>query len=130
MVVIDGIERKKEEKDVYKRQPPGWMKVATSSSQSCENNELLLKGGKLNDVYIDELGKYYVRFIEEYQKAGIPIYAMTLQNEPLLEIDYPSCYITGGQEAKLAKAIKQELAKSKVLNDQEKDCLLYTSRCV
>ena len=105
--------------------PPGWMKVATSSSQSCENNELLLKGGKLNDVYIDELGKYYVRFIEEYQKAGIPIYAMTLQNEPLLEIDYPSCYITGGQEAKLAKAIKQELAKSKVLNDQEKDVKVW-----
>ena len=70
-----------------------------------------------DSVYIDELGKYYVRFIEEYQKAGIPIYAMTLQNEPLLEIDYPSCYITGGQEAKLAKAIKQELAKSKVLNE-------------
>lgn len=27
--------------------PPGWMKLPTSSSNSYEDNELLLKGGKL-----------------------------------------------------------------------------------
>lgn len=61
-----------------------------------------------------------VRYVEEYQKCGIPIYAMTIQNEPLLEINYPSCAMTGTQEAKIAKAIKAELAKSTVLKDNEK----------
>ena len=84
--------------------PPGWMKLPTSSSNSYEDNELLLKGGKLNDDYIDDLAKYMVRYVEEYQKCGIPIYAMTIQNEPLLEINYPSCAMTGTQEAKIAKA--------------------------
>lgn len=105
--------------------PPGWMKTATSSSKSYENNNLLLKGGKLNDSYINDLAKYMVRFVEEYKKQGIPIYAMTLQNEPLLEINYPSCAMTGTQEAKLAKAIKSELAQSTILNDQEKNIKLW-----
>lgn len=105
--------------------PPGWMKTATSSSKSYENNDLLLKGGKLNDAYINDLAKYMVRFVEEYKKQGIPIYAMTLQNEPLLEINYPSCAMTGTQEAKLAKAIKSELAQSTILNDQEKNVKLW-----
>ena len=47
--------------------PPGWMKTATSSSKSYENNNLLLKGGKLNDSYINDLAKYMVRFVEEYK---------------------------------------------------------------
>lgn len=105
--------------------PPGWMKLPTSSSDSYENNELLLKGGKLNDKYIDDLAKYSVRFIEEYQKCGIPIYAITIQNEPLLEINYPSCFMTGAQEAKIAKAIKAELTKSTVLKDKEKEVKLW-----
>ena len=105
--------------------PPGWMKSETSTSQSYANNELLLKGGQLKDEHINDLAKYYVRFIEEYQKEGIPIYAMTLQNEPLLEIDYPSCLMTGSQEAKLAKAIKEELEKSTVLSNEEKDVKIW-----
>lgn len=105
--------------------PPGWMKLPTSASSSYPNNGLLLKGGQLNDRYIQDLAKYYVRFIEEYKKEGIPLYAMTLQNEPLLEINYPSCLITGGQEAKLAKAIKEELNKSTVLLTDEKDVKVW-----
>lgn len=77
----------------------GWSYLLQSSN-SYEDNELLLKGGKLNDDYIDDLAKYMVRYVEEYQKCGIPIYAMTIQNEPLLEINYPSCAMTGTQEAK------------------------------
>lgn len=105
--------------------PPGWMKDETDASRSYANNDLLLKGGKLNDEHIDDLAKYYVRFIEEYQKEGIPIYAMTLQNEPLLEIDYPSCLMTGSQEAKLAKAIKEELANSDVLSQEEQNVKIW-----
>ncbi|MDN6731390.1 MAG: carbohydrate-binding protein, partial [Atopostipes suicloacalis] len=100
--------------------PPGWMKTETAASQSYKDNELLLKGGRLNDDHIADLAKYYVRYLEEYEKQGITMYAMTMQNEPLLEIDYPSAYITGSQEAVLAKHIKEELAKSETLSDEAK----------
>ncbi|WP_139903207.1 glycoside hydrolase family 3 N-terminal domain-containing protein [Clostridium thermarum] len=95
--------------------PPGWMKLPTSNSNSYPDNEKLLKGGKLNDDFIDDLAKYYVRFMEEYAKLGIPIYAITLQNEPELEINYPSCNMTPAQELKLAIAIKTEVAASEIL---------------
>lgn len=101
--------------------PPGWMKLETSSSKSYKNNEKLLKGGALNDNHIGDLAKYYVRYMEEYAKLGIPMYAMTLQNEPELEIDYPSCKMTSEQERKLAIAIKSEVAKSSILKANKID---------
>ncbi len=67
--------------------PPAWMKTN-------EN----LKRGKLKDKYIGALAVYFRKFIEAYEKQGIPIYAMTLQNEPLLEIDYPSMYMPPSQQ--------------------------------
>ena len=54
---------------------------------------------------------------------------MTIQNEPLLEINYPSCAMTGTQEAKIAKAIKAELAKSTVLKDNEKEVSCIPEGC-
>lgn len=105
--------------------PPGWMKTETAASKSYKNNELLLKGGRLNDDHIADLAKYYVRYLEEYEKHGITMYAMTMQNEPLLEIDYPSAYITGSQEAVLAKHIKEELAKSEILSNEGKDVKVW-----
>jgi len=78
--------------------PPAWMKTN-------EN----LKRGKLKDKYIGALAVYFRKFIEAYEKQGIPIYALTLQNEPLLEIDYPSMYMPPSQQRKLALALKKEM---------------------
>lgn len=105
--------------------PPGWMKTPTSSSSSYADNSLLLKGGDFNSEHINDYAKYLVRYIEEYQKEGIPVSALTLQNEPLLEIDYPSCHMTGTQEAQLATSIKSQLAASTVLNDAEKQVQVW-----
>ncbi|HEY5583409.1 MAG TPA: glycoside hydrolase domain-containing protein [Ruminiclostridium sp.] len=96
--------------------PPGWMKEETSSSKSFNNNDgLLLRGGKLSDAHIDDLALYYTRYLEEYAKLGISIYAITFQNEPTLEIDYPSCAITSKQERLLSLAIKKCISKSSIL---------------
>lgn len=99
--------------------PPGWMKKQTANSRSYANNELLLKGGQLADEHIEDLAMYYVRYLEEYKKLGITITAITLQNEPMLEIDYPSCKMTATQEGKLAVAIREKLAQSELLKDEE-----------
>lgn len=105
--------------------PPGWMKNETSSSKSYTNNALLIKGGSLKDEAIDDLATYYVRYLEEYAKQGINIYAMTLQNEPMLEINYPSCAMSGEQEGKLAVAIKKAVTASSILNASQKECKLW-----
>lgn len=106
--------------------PPGWMKEETASSKSNNNNDgLLLRGGKLSDVHIDDLAMYYTRYLEEYAKLDIPIYAMTLQNEPMLEIDYPSCAISSEQERLLSLAIKKLVSESTILKATNRDTKIW-----
>jgi glucosylceramidase len=59
--------------------PPGWMKTTGS----------LTKGTLRPDAY-DPFANYFRRFIEAYSAAGVPIVAVTMQNEPAFEpADYP-----------------------------------------
>ncbi|MFY4775049.1 glycoside hydrolase family 3 N-terminal domain-containing protein [Metabacillus sp. RGM 3146] len=78
--------------------PPGWMKTSDSIIR-----------GKVKDEYLPVLAKYYLKYLQAYKAQGINIDALTLQNEPLLEIDYPSTYIPWQQEAELAKLLRKEL---------------------
>lgn len=75
--------------------PPGWMKTSGT-----------MIGGELLPKWYPGYAEYFVRFIQAYQAEGIPIYAVTVQNEPGVdrakEKDpkwfYPSCHWTGQQE--------------------------------
>ncbi|MFB9329194.1 glycoside hydrolase family 3 N-terminal domain-containing protein [Paenibacillus aurantiacus] len=78
--------------------PPGWMKTTDS----------MIKGS-VKDEYLPVLADYYVKFIQAYKAQGINISAMTLQNEPMLEIEYPSTKMPWEQEAKLAKLLNAKL---------------------
>ncbi len=89
--------------------PPGWMK---SVNKDFYFNPYNLKAGRLEDKFIPVLAKYYVLYVEAYAELGIDIYAMTLQNEPELEIDYPSCGMTAAQEQALAEAMVEEFKVS------------------
>jgi len=67
--------------------PPGWMKT-------CDD----LIGGHLYPKYYAAYAQYFVKFIQSYQAEGIPIHAVTVQNEPgvnkrddVLSWWYPSC---------------------------------------
>ncbi len=63
--------------------PPGWMK---SSGR--------MIGGTLLPKWYGAFAQYFVRFLEAYRRAGIPIDYITLQNEPLyLPKDYPGMYM-------------------------------------
>ncbi len=52
--------------------PPGWMKSTDS-----------MEGGTLNASAYGPYANYFVKYIQAYQAQGIPIYAITPQNEPL-----------------------------------------------
>jgi O-glycosyl hydrolase len=75
--------------------PPGWMKTTGT-----------MIGGELLPQWYPAYAEYFVRFIQAYEAEGIPIYAVTIQNEPGVdrakEKDpkwfYPSCHWTGAQE--------------------------------
>jgi glucosylceramidase len=59
---------------------PAWMK---------ENGSL--NGGWLNVAWYKTYANYLVKYIQAYQAQGLPVYAITLQNEPLHETSgYPS----------------------------------------
>ena len=59
--------------------PPGWMKTTKS----------LIGGSLLPDAY-DAFAQYFVKYLQAYAAAGVPIDYITLQNEPLgVPPDYP-----------------------------------------
>ena len=81
---------------------PGWMK---SSGQ--------IIGGSLNSSSIPALATYYRKAVQAYQAQGIPIYAMTLQNEPEFQpADYPGMLVSADQERQLSKALRTELTNN------------------
>ncbi|MGY0002287.1 carbohydrate-binding protein [Micromonospora sp. I033] len=70
--------------------------------------------GKLRDDCIDVFARYYVRFVQAYARHGITIDALTLLNEPGMDVVYPAMDISVEQQQKLAVAIKRELAAARL----------------
>ena len=68
--------------------PPAWMKT----------NGQMNNGGKLKPEYRSAWANYYVRYIEEYRREGIPIWGLTVQNEPAASQTWDSCLYTGEEE--------------------------------
>jgi glucosylceramidase len=67
---------------------PAWMK----------SNGSLITGSLRPDAG-REFAEYFVKFIRAYESAGVPIYAITPNNEPLYEpSDYPGMKMTAEQQ--------------------------------
>jgi glucosylceramidase len=72
--------------------PPTWMKTNNSS-----------KGGSLKPEYYDAYAKYFVKYVQEMQKEGITIDAITVQNEPLHPGNNPSLLMLAEEQAAFIK---------------------------
>jgi len=68
--------------------PPAWMKT----------NGMMNNGGKLKPEYRQAWADYYVRYIQEYGQEGIPIWGLTVQNEPEATQTWDSCIYSGEEE--------------------------------
>jgi len=65
--------------------PPGWMKSSGA-----------MIGGTLLPSMYEAFANYFVKYIQAYAKAGIPIDYVSLQNEPLyVPTDYPGLSMDG-----------------------------------
>jgi glucosylceramidase len=68
--------------------PPAWMKT----------NGSMLEGGELKPEDRDAWARYIVRFVQAYEKEGVPIWGLTVQNEPMAKQTWESCLYTAEQE--------------------------------
>ena len=73
--------------------PPAWMK----------DNKDMLHGGKLLPAYYDAWANYYVKFIRAYEKLGVPVWGLSVQNEPMAKQTWESCMYTAQEETDFIK---------------------------
>jgi O-glycosyl hydrolase len=83
--------------------PPGWMKTSDN-----------MIGGTLKDEYSPALANYFVKFIQAYGKAGVPISYVTPQNEPLNAPTWPGMSLTPAQETTLIQQMGSAFAANKL----------------
>ncbi|WP_051967364.1 ricin-type beta-trefoil lectin domain protein [Kitasatospora mediocidica] len=72
--------------------PPGWMKA---NGQMNNTNH----AGTLLPSSYGPLAQYFVKFLQGYAAQGVPIYAITPQNEPAYASAYPGMELSEPQEA-------------------------------
>lgn len=73
--------------------PPAFMK----------SNKQMLKGGTLLPEYYQAWANYYAKFIKAYEKEGMPIWGLTIQNEPMAVQTWESCVFSAEAERDFLK---------------------------
>jgi glucosylceramidase len=101
--------------------PPAFMK---------DNNDVL-HGGKLKPEYAQSWANFFVKFIKAYEKVGVPVWGLSVQNEPMASQTWESCKFTAEEERDFVKNFlgptlwKQGLAAKKVIVWDHNRDLLY-----
>ena len=73
--------------------PPAWMK----------DNKSLVQGGKLQKNCFQIWANHYVKFIKSYEKEGIPVWGLSVQNEPMAVQKWESCVFSAEDERDFVK---------------------------
>ena len=85
--------------------PPAWMKTGGS-----------IGGGYMRREYLDCYAEYIIKFIKEYEKEGISIYAITPQNEPEAQQNgkMPACAWHPDIEVEFVSKLRKRLDEEKL----------------
>ena len=89
--------------------PPAWMK---------DNNDML-HGGKLKPEYYQSWANYYVKFIKAYEKEGVKVWGLSIQNEPMATQKWESCIYTAEEERDFLKKNLGPTLKKEGLGDKK-----------
>ncbi len=68
--------------------PPAWMK----------DNNNMMQGGRLLPEYYQTWADYYVKYIQALEQSGLPVWGLTVQNEPMAKQTWESCIYTAEEE--------------------------------
>ncbi len=91
--------------------PPVWMKTNGKSI-----------GGSLKPVFYGVYARYFVKYIQAMEREGIPIDAITIQNEPLHPGNNPSLLMQAEEQTEF---IKKHLGPAFEKNDITTKILIY-----
>lgn len=89
--------------------PPAFMK----------DNKDMLYGGKLLPEFYQSWARYYTKFIKAYENEGIPIWGITIQNEPMATQTWESCIYTAVEERDFLKNYLGPIMKQEGLGDKK-----------
>lgn len=101
--------------------PPAWMK----------DNNSLTQGGKLKQAYSQAWANYYIKFIRTYEAKGIPVWGLSVQNEPMAKQRWESCIYSSEEERDFIKNYlgptlhKQGMGNKKLIAWDHNRDLLY-----
>ena len=101
--------------------PPAFMKT---------NNDML-HGGKLKPEFYQSWADYYTKFIKAYEREGIPVWGITIQNEPMATQTWESCIYSAEEERDFLKNFlgptmkRAGLAEKKILGWDHNRDLIY-----
>jgi glucosylceramidase len=73
--------------------PPAFMK----------DNNNMLQGGKLLPQFYQSWADYFVKYIKSYQKENIPVWGLSIQNEPMAKQRWESCIFSAEEERDFLK---------------------------
>ena len=107
--------------------PPSFMKT----------NKEMLHGGKLNANFAQSWATYFTKFVKAYEKEGIPVWGITLQNEPMATQKWESCIFTAEEERDFLKnylgptMAKQGLGSKKIIVwDHNRDLMVHRANVI
>jgi glucosylceramidase len=89
--------------------PPAFMKT---------NNDML-HGGKLKPEFFQSWANYYTKFIKSYEREGIPVWAISVQNEPMATQRWESCIFSAEDERDFLKNYLGPTMKREGLGDKK-----------
>lgn len=88
---------------------PAWMK----------DNANMLQGGKLLPQYAGAWALYFTKFIRAYEKEGIPVWGITVQNEPMAKQTWESMIFSAEEERDFLKNHLGPTMKREGLGDRK-----------
>jgi len=107
--------------------PPAFMK----------SNKSMLKGGILLPEYQQAWANYFVKFIKAYEAENIPVWGITVQNEPMATQIWESCIYTAEAERDFVKNYlgptlqKEQLGDKKIIAwDHNRDLITYRANLI
>jgi glucosylceramidase len=89
--------------------PPAFMK----------DNNNILKGGHLKPEFYQSWANYYAKFIKTYEKEGVPIWGLTIQNEPMATQRWESCVFSAEDERDFLKTALGPVLQKEKLGDKK-----------
>jgi glucosylceramidase len=101
--------------------PPAWMK----------DNNKLVGGGKLLPRYRQAWANHTIKFIKAYEALNIPVWGLSVQNEPMATQKWESCIFTAEEERDFIKQylgptlVKEGMAGKKLIAWDHNRDLLY-----